>query len=89
MFQEYSTEYELLTKYYESYEKGESLTSSDIKVYLDKESGLKLSPSKLNNELKKLNFIQERINENGIYKVVYRVRFKDNSKYSTIINQPF
>ena len=76
---DYSGEYELISKYYDrcAENEGELMTVMDVKIIIEEKSGQKISMIKLANELKRIGFLEKSVNEGGIDKNMYRVKFKD------------
>ena len=72
-FEEYSTEYELLTKYFYKPVNTwkEEMTATDVKVYIETRSNQKLSLRRIGLELKRLGYECEIKRVNGAIKQVY------------------
>jgi hypothetical protein len=74
-FQDYGVEYELITKYYSSDAPTDFVTATDVKVFLDNKSNLKLKLSSITNELRRLGFEQQNVTFGNITKMMYKVRY--------------
>lgn len=92
-FQFFSLEYELINKHYEPCEnesEGVLLTATDIKVYLEKLTGQKLTLDRIGKELSRLKYAQIHKRFGTTTKRVYVVKFVDetcNTQFPN--NQPF
>lgn len=82
MFNEYSFEYELVTKYFDKIELGtigaEYYTATDVKMFIDNKTGQKTNLIKITNELRRIGFLQEfKDNGDGIDRNYYVMKPKD------------
>lgn len=91
-FQDYSMEYELITKYFmqPSLGSGMDMTATEIKIWLENKSTQKsLSLRKIGMELKRLGYKCTAKKVNGKTQQVYEVEKIDDNPFKPMSNEPF
>ena len=91
-FQDYSMEYELITKYFMQpvFNAGMDMTATEIKIWLENKSTQKiLSLRKIGMELKRLGYKCTAKKVNGKTQQVYEVEKIDDNPFKPISSEPF